>query len=597
MNPAGPTVSAASLQTNDQTFMHLNNPAAMFWAVVLIPIVLLYAFRGRGRRVSVATSMFWRQIPAVKQAGGRFSRPNNIRSLLLQLLFAMLLILALAEPFSGQQTRPATRMIVVLDNSLSMLASDRSETRFQSAVSHVKEMIQQLLPCDEMAILTAAGTPRIVCNPTDSQLLLESRLMEIGVVSDSAQMSGALEMAQIVSQYPSTSQDRGGGGGGGGRKQVSQIFVFTDGCFREVETLVRQSSVKWVLVGQPADNVAIRQLVTRVSPVDPETHEIHVDVKNHGTVGIRCELQLSLADSLIDVIPLKLDGDSSVATKAQVRTADGGILVASLHNLLPVEVAEEKFSRAPVNALVEDDSMRTTIPSLRKVDVTLVSEGGDFLQSAIEANSVASLTTTATVPVNSPEDGLLVVDRRPLQTVPKGNVLVVSPVTSSELWEMTGSVPGASLLSQNHSSPFLRDVRLEEIQTGEIARILPQAEHQILASNQNNDPLCVLFPREQGNVVVLTVNLEQSDLALRTAFPIFISNVLQTVMHQIAEKPSNKVSFSDSDEGNLNRQEVFPDDTAARSSGPVIPISQWALVAALTLTIFEWIQFHLRPVD
>jgi hypothetical protein len=42
----------------------------------------------------------------------------------------------------------------------------------------------------------------------------------------------------------------------------------------------------------------------------------------------------------------------------------------------------------------------------------------------------------------------------------------------------------------------------------------------------SGDPLYLQIPRDDGNVLVLSVNLDQGDLPLRTAFPIMLTNAL-----------------------------------------------------------------------
>ena len=48
----------------------------------------------------------------------------------------------------------------------------------------------------------------------------------------------------------------------------------------------------------------------------------------------------------------------------------------------------------------------------------------------------------------------------------------------------------------------------------------------MLATSLTGDPLLCAFDRPEGKVLVLTVNLDKSDLPLQTAFPILVSNAL-----------------------------------------------------------------------
>ena len=48
----------------------------------------------------------------------------------------------------------------------------------------------------------------------------------------------------------------------------------------------------------------------------------------------------------------------------------------------------------------------------------------------------------------------------------------------------------------------------------------------VLASSLTNDPIYASIERQEGKVLVLTVDLEKGDLPLQTAFPIMVANAL-----------------------------------------------------------------------
>ncbi len=48
---------------------------------------------------------------------------------------------------------------------------------------------------------------------------------------------------------------------------------------------------------------------------------------------------------------------------------------------------------------------------------------------------------------------------------------------------------------------------------------------QVLAQSLAGEPLFLVFNRPEGKVVVLTVDLDQSELPFQTAFPILMSNM------------------------------------------------------------------------
>src|SRR5947209_18606916 len=109
--------------------MSLANPLALAWGLLLIPIVIFYILKIRLKRVPVSTVLFWRQIFDEKKPRSLWQRLRHLISLAVQLLLLVLLAGALAEPFFSWEALSAQRVILVLDNSASMNATDVAPTR------------------------------------------------------------------------------------------------------------------------------------------------------------------------------------------------------------------------------------------------------------------------------------------------------------------------------------------------------------------------------------------------------------------------------------------------------------------------------------
>ena len=74
-------------------------PLALAWAALAIPIVIFYILKIRLRQVPVSTTIFWQQIYDEKSPRSLWQTLRHWLSLLVQIVWLMLLVLALAEPF------------------------------------------------------------------------------------------------------------------------------------------------------------------------------------------------------------------------------------------------------------------------------------------------------------------------------------------------------------------------------------------------------------------------------------------------------------------------------------------------------------------
>src|SRR6186997_88595 len=113
--------------------MSLANPAALAWLALAVPVVIFYILKIRLRRVPVSTVLFWRQIFEEKKPRSLWQRLRHLLSLLVQLAFLALLILALAQPFFSWEIEQARRLVLVVDNSASMNATDVGPNRLARA--------------------------------------------------------------------------------------------------------------------------------------------------------------------------------------------------------------------------------------------------------------------------------------------------------------------------------------------------------------------------------------------------------------------------------------------------------------------------------
>jgi len=78
--------------------IQLSNPAALWWALLAVPIVLLYLTRTRPRRHPVATGFLWTQAIQTQDGRSRWRPWRGPVSLALQLTVLAILVLAMAGP-------------------------------------------------------------------------------------------------------------------------------------------------------------------------------------------------------------------------------------------------------------------------------------------------------------------------------------------------------------------------------------------------------------------------------------------------------------------------------------------------------------------
>src|SRR5437879_8314054 len=246
--------------------MNVANPSALLWAGLIVPIVIFYVLKIRLKRVPVSTVIFWRQIFDEKKPRSLWQRLRHLVSLLVQLALICLLVAALAEPFFSWEALTARRVILVLDNSASMSATDVPPSRLAAAKEEAHRVVRGLRYRDEMAVVAAGTQPRVVCGLTGHHKTLRAAIDAIDPTDGPTPLAEAVALARRLAAEAD-----------GGEKE-SRIVVVTDGCADGAAKLSEAPDVRLIAVGGRAANVGITRFQVRRSTIDPIGYEILAEV-------------------------------------------------------------------------------------------------------------------------------------------------------------------------------------------------------------------------------------------------------------------------------------------------------------------------------
>lgn len=470
-------------------------PTALWWGLLAVPIIILYILKVRLRRVPVSTSMFWDQVFEEKRPRSIWQQLKHLLSLLVQLLFLALLVGAVADPFFESELRNARRIVLVIDSSASMNATDVAPSRLAAAKERAQSLVRGLRWRDEMAVVAAGAAPTVACGLSGHQKTLAAAIEAIEPSDAPTTVAQTVAMARRLIA---------------GRENA-EIVVLSDGCFPEAAELAAQDDVRLATTGTKAANVGITLLQVRRSLVDVVGYQILVEVSNFSEEPVDQRLDLELGDQLIDVLPLKLEPGEVFRRVLDHTTAEGGELVATLSD---------------EDALAADNRAVAILPARRMRRVILVSPGNLFLQSVFASIPLVELTVTTTVPENPPAGAILVLHKQSMESLPPGNVFVVDPQSSAEHWTLGRPLGDPLVASQSEQSPLMRHVDLQNIVLPGARQLEITTDHEQLAGSLTDEPLYATIERPAGKLAVLSVDLDQADLPLRTAFPIMMTNAL-----------------------------------------------------------------------
>src|SRR6478672_10229011 len=174
-------------------------PLGLGLAALAIPIIIFYMLRLRRHEITVSSNMLWQQVLQDRQANAPWQKLRRNLLLFLQLLLLALLVLALARPFVFTTAPAAGNLIVVLDGSASMQATDGPDpaapTRFAAAQREAARLAGTLAPGDRMTVIWAGPAPTLAVTGSSSPAAIQSAIAALRSGNGAGDMQAALTLA------------------------------------------------------------------------------------------------------------------------------------------------------------------------------------------------------------------------------------------------------------------------------------------------------------------------------------------------------------------------------------------------------------------
>ncbi len=477
--------------------MSLLNPIALAWAAVAVPIVALYILKIRRRRHVVPTLMFWDQLFQDAAPRSLWRRLRHWLSLLMQLAFLLLLVMALADPvWSGVSRRP-THWIVVVDQSASMQAADGAPTRFDQAKSIVHGTIRAMRTQDQATLIAARGHASIACGRTHHQPTLHKTVDTLTPIDAPCDLAGALRLARSI--------DVG--------DEARKIVLVTDAPGAAgLGDALHDDDVTVERCGGATANVGITGFAVRPRSDNPLELQGMVRVGNFGDEPKSVEIRLTRDEQLFDVISLKLAaGEESLRTFHHVH-ATGHVLRADL---------------SEPDALMIDNATVAVLPEIKAIRVALVTEGNVFLESVLAVHPWLDATKVAPAEWSDAADeaDIVVFDEFVPPSLPAKPCLFIHPGRPSPLWSLGDELKNPLVSDLIEDAALLRHVNLRNCTLLAARSVTPKGKAVALASSFEH-PLLLAWAEASPPKVLFAADVRKGDLPLRTAFPILMQNTL-----------------------------------------------------------------------
>jgi len=481
------------------TFIRFFHPNELIWAWAAVSILVFYVVRLGGRGREVSSYMLWQRAFARRTAWRKW---QTLVSLVVAQTFLALVGVSLTHSSWSSAKSNARTVVLIVDTSASMNATDVEPTRFSQARTHARQHIRSLRAYERMAVLSAGSQIRVHCPITSDRRTLHAALDQVLPTEGVTRIEEAVQLARRMLKG----------------EHNPRIVVFTDGAFAAAEDLVAAEDVELLLHhgGGALDNVGITRVALGNSLAEPLADHVLVEVGNFGSEAVQCQVELGYRGAPPQAVVFELAAEKIHRKVVPVEPAGGGLLVATLTRR---------------DQLMSDNRAQLLVPPRVAQQVTLVAESGSPLEKALRTIRTIELSVAETVPDEQPPGAITVIHRRVPQRLPPGPVLVIEPAGPCELWELDEPVAGRVVVRRQSESPLLAGVDLTDVVIEEAVRLkfLQGDSQETAAATEKGIPILSLLNRPDGRgpVIVLHVRLDKSDLVLREAFPVLLANAIR----------------------------------------------------------------------
>ncbi|MCC7450857.1 MAG: BatA and WFA domain-containing protein [Anaerolineae bacterium] len=480
--------------------MSFLTPLALALGVLAGPIILMYMLRLRRREVQVSSTLLWQQLLRDREANAPWQKLRRNLLLLLQLLILAALIFALARPFMEVPAVTTGRIALLIDASASMNTTDVEPSRFEVAKQQALSMVDTLSQQDSLALIRVAEQPEVVENYSADQTRLRNAINGMQPSQGSPDWNAALTLAAA---------------GASGAEKFTIVIVSDGGLPGGLPANV--GNIKFIPVGKSDSNLAISALAVASDAANGP--QLYARITNYGSQNTDVVFSIKLDDNLFNANNYTVPASGYYDVVVPSLPATFRRVEASL--------THPASSNVP-DYLALDDTAWTVFNPATAGRALILTKQNRFIEQGF-ASMPDWQTFRGDVTKGLPADpfDLYVFDSWLPPTLPNGNMLIINPPSDTPLFKL-GAVSSdlGNNLMVKPDDPRTRFLKFNDVNIRQFRLLTDTPWADTLVSAQGG-PLVLAGQYNDHRVAVIAFDLHDSDLALKIAWPILLSDLTE----------------------------------------------------------------------
>lgn len=465
--------------------MRLLYPAALFFLISIPIIIAMYILKQKFEERKVSSLYLWEQVLKDIDVNTPWQKLKSSLPLILQIILALLLTLAITDPFLLIKGRGEQNVIIVLDNTGSMNAVFEDTTKLEEGKKRAEKVIRSLKPGSRITIISSGRKPKLELNASGSKEDALDKLKSIKPSNASGNIEDSLSLVKSMSkQY-----------------ELYRAVFFTD---KEVDLKDIEGEVQ--ALNYTLGNVSLDYIS---HSKEEDSIKTIVRINNRSNESQKREIALYAEDKLFT---LKEVGLKPKETKT-VYFEDIPSNIKYMH----AEIGEK-------DSLNEDNVIYDVVKSTDSQKVLLVSEKNVFIEKVLSSINSIELYKTNSVDNIMDKYDLYIFDGVSPEELPEyGAALFINPPENIRDFNVKGSVDGG--FGKVLTSPVTKYVEKAHFAVSKAKNIeVPYWGSTFL--NINNTSAGFIGEDKGRKIGVLAFDLHNSDFPLISEFPIFIHNLV-----------------------------------------------------------------------
>ena len=466
--------------------------------------VLFYILKLRRRPIAVPFSPLWHNVLGDRDASRLFSQLKRWLSLLLQLALLAALVLALGDPRPTASIGEGRNVVVLVDASASMKATDVKPNRLAVAKDEARKLVRGLGGSDRALVVQMGPVPVPLSTLSGDATELVPAVDRVQASDTRADLGRALELARdALRGLPH-----------------GEIVVIGDGALAPPEPAPDLAGAKlsFLPVGSSGKNLAITEFSVRRYPLDKARIEVMAEIVN--TTSDRAEVELSLW------------GDGAIVDSERLSIAAGERAARFFPDVGGARHALEArlgFADGKSDELPADNRAFALIPERRRARVLVVTQGNTYLEAALLLDEYLDVTDVA--PERYPAPGTFDVTIfdgvAPPPAEGAGGLVYLNPPASGGPLKLAREIRDFGFDTWDRKNPIVRFAALGDVQVATGHAFTPESGDKIVGASDEG-PILVSGTRNGRRFVALGFDPRQSDFVLRPAWPLFVLNAIDS---------------------------------------------------------------------